>query len=416
MQKLSELTKNPQNPRRISEKKREMLRKSVEQLGCLDGVVWNRRLQRLIGGHQRQDLDAEALVHVERQFDPPTPEGTVAEGFVMIKGIRFPYREVDFDEPTDKLANIAANKGAGEWDFPQLREWMLDLDALNVDMELTMFDDEERENLIVPVERVPPGGDADHIPAAPKEPKTVRGDLWRLGDHLLLCGDAVMVDDAAKLMGSEKAALVVTDPPYNVNYGGDHPEGTPWKHRKIENDHMSAEDFKTFTQSWAANIAAFAHGCIYVFGPPGPDGRIMFSVLDELFHCSTTIVWNKDRFVLGRGKYHNKYEPCWFGWYGDGTRFVDDRTLTNVWDVPRPASSDLHPTMKPVELIEIALRHASKPGDIVLDLFGGSGTTLIACEKTTRAARIMEISPAYCDVIVRRWEEYSGQKAELMAP
>lgn len=148
MQKLSELAKNLQNPRRISEKKREMLRKSVEQLGCLDGVVWNRRLARLIGGHQRQDLDADATVHVERQFDPPTPEGTVAEGFVMIKGIRFPYREVDWEEATDKAANIAANKGAGQWDYPTLKEWMHELDALNFDLELTMFDEEDRALLM----------------------------------------------------------------------------------------------------------------------------------------------------------------------------------------------------------------------------------------------------------------------------
>jgi len=141
----------------------------------------------------------------------------------------------------------------------------------------------------------------------------------------------------------------------------------------------------------------------------------MFTELDNSMHCSTTIVWNKDRFVLGRGKYQNKYEPCWFGWNGSGSSFINDRKLTNVWDFPRPSSSKLHPTMKPVELVENAIGHASNVGGMVMDLFGGSGTTVIACEKTGRDCRMMELDPKYCDVIITRWEAFTGQSATLEA-
>ena len=137
----------------------------------------------------------------------------------------------------------------------------------------------------------------------------------------------------------------------------------------------------------------------------------MFMELDKALHCSTTIVWNKDQFTLGRGKYQNKYEPCWFGWNGSGAAFIDDRKLTNVWDFPRPKSSKLHPTMKPVELVSNAIGHASNNGGVVLDLFGGSGTTAIACETMNRHARLMELDEKYVDVIITRWQDYTGKIA-----
>jgi hypothetical protein len=166
---------------------------------------------------------------------------------------------------------------------------------------------------------------------------------------------------------------------------------------------MEPEDFKNFCQAFTSCIVASV------------EGRVMFTILDQSMHCSTTIVWNKDQFVVGRGKYHNKYEPCWFGWVGSGTNFTDSRTLTNVWDVPRPHDSPLHPTMKPVELVELAINHASKPGQSVPDLFTGSGTTIIACEKTGRRGFGMELDPHYCGVIIARWEKYANQKAELLS-
>lgn len=417
MQKLSELAKNPKNPRKISEKKRKMLEKSIAELGCLDGVIWNRQLQRLVGGHQRQDIDEEGTVHVERQFEPPTPEGTVAEGYCLIKGIRFPYREVAWDEAKDRLANIAANKGAGEWDFPQLREWMLELDAMNVDMDLTMFDEEERENLVVPVERVPPGGDPDHIPAAPKVPTTQTGDLWRLGEHFLLCGDSTLIDNVERLMGGadgDKADLVWTDPPYNVDY-----EGKTKDKLKISNDKMDGDDFRSFLRTAFSNMALFtkAGGGIYVAHADTEGVNFREALVEGGFLFKQCLIWVKQQFVMGRQDYHWRHEPILYGWKEGGAHsWYGDRTQSTVLEFNRPHRSEDHPTTKPIDLIEYCLRNSSRPGDVVLDLFGGSGSTLIACEKSTRKARIMELSPAYCDVIIRRWEEYTGQKAELMAP
>ncbi len=253
--------------------------------------------------------------------------------------------------------------------------------------------------------------DDDAVPDLPEEPKTKVGDLWLLGKHRVLCGDCTVKENIDKLMDGSLAEMIFTDPPYNVNYCG---HGDPkWndKHRKIENDNMSTEDFRVFTKSFITLMSSITEGCIYVCGPPGPDGRIMFGNLDDLYHHSATIVWNKDRFVLGRGKYHNKYEPIWFGWVKSGTQFTDDRSLCNVWDIPRTENNDLHPTMKPVALVETAIKHASRRS--VCDLFLGSGSTLIACEKTKRQCYGMEIDPRYVDVIVKRWEEFTGKKAEL---
>ena len=226
------------------------------------------------------------------------------------------------------------------------------------------------------------------------------GDIWLVGKHRLMCGDSTKAEDVAGLMAGNKADLCVTDPPYNINYGNiKHPK---FKQRSIENDNMTRLEFGRFCASFISGIKAHVTGCVYVFGPPGPDGRVMFTELDSMMHCSTTIVWNKDQFTLGRGKYQNKYEPCWFGWVESGSAFSDDRTLTNVWDFARPRSSEEHPTMKPVALIANAIGHASSSGCLVYDPFLGSGTTLIAAEQLNRKCYGMEISPAYCAVILQR--------------
>jgi DNA modification methylase len=165
---------------------------------------------------------------------------------------------------------------------------------------------------------------------------------------------------------------------------------------------MTSSDFVDFCNAFNANILLFNKGCIYMCGAPGPDGRIMFMSADSAFHCSTVIIWNKDQFTLGRGKYQNKYEPIWFGWVDNGTSFYGDRTQTNVWDIPRPKESTDHPTMKPVGLIGKAIEHASRKQDTVLDLFLGSGTTMVAAEQLNRKCYGMEIDPKYCQVIVDR--------------
>lgn len=236
----------------------------------------------------------------------------------------------------------------------------------------------------------------------PDEIKTdiVLGDLFEIGPHRLLCGDSTDSDQVSKLMVGGKADMVFTDPPYNINYGNIKHHTV--KQREIENDNMSKSNFKDFCCGFISNITLFNKGCVYIAGPPGPDGRIMFTEADNALHCSTVIIWNKDQFTLGRGKYQNKYEPIWFGWVDNGTSFYGDRKQTNVWDIARPKKSPEHPTMKPVELVSKAINHASRKDDVVLDLFAGSGTTMVAAHQTKRRAFVAELDPKYCQVIVDR--------------
>ena len=206
-------------------------------------------------------------------------------------------------------------------------------------------------------------------------------------------------------------------PPYNVGLGANQTVEQAKLRRKrtdgkvVENDDMPPDTFAAFCASFVEQIKRVVTGCVYSFGPPGPDGRIMFTAFDNALHCSTTIVWNKDQFVLGRGKYQNKYEPCWFGWVESGANFTDDRTLTNVWDFARPKRSDEHPTMKPLSLIAQAIQHCTVAKNLIYEPFCGSGTTLIAAEQLGRKCYGMELSPQYCDVIVERWQNLTGKEA-----
>ena len=345
-------------------------------------------------------------------------DGMVVDGHLRLKAAKkLGLTEVPVilaDDMTDaqiKAFRLSVNRVAQEaqWDNDLLKIELQDLDANGFDLSLTGFEVGEIAAFLTE----PTAGltDEDAVPDVPVEPVTVLGDVWLLGRHRLMCGDSTSIDAVETLMAGKKADMVFTDPPYNIDYGNiKHPK---FKVRQIENDNMSQSDFRTFCAAFTACILASCEGCVYVFGPPGPDGRIMFTELDKALHCSTTVVWKKDQFTLGRGKYQNKYEPCWFGWNKSGASFVDDRKLTNVWEFDRPKSSKLHPTMKPVELVENAIGHASNVGGLVLDLFGGSGTTAIACEKTARNCRMMELDPKYCDVIVKRWQDFTGKTAVL---
>jgi len=285
---------------------------------------------------------------------------------------------------------IKDNVGYGEWDWDQLaNEWDVeDLDDWGLDLPLDFVKELEAEE------------DDFAIPKGGIETDIVLGDLFEIGEHRLLCGDSTCSDTVAKLMNGEKADMVFTDPPYNVSIGTiKHPK---FKQREIQNDCMSKDEFKDFCRGWASCISLFCDGIIYCWAGQGEDGRVMFTILDEMFHNSTTIIWAKDQFTLGRGKYHCQYEPCWFGWNKSGVTFTDDRTLTNLWNFKRPQKSELHPTMKPIELCENGLNHSTKQGDKVLDLFLGSGSTMVAAHQLKRKCFGMELDPKYCQVIIDR--------------
>jgi DNA modification methylase len=366
--KISEIKLNPNNPRLIKDDKFKKLVQSIKdfpEMLEIRPIVVNADMI-ILGGNMRFKACKEAgLKEVPIIIADNLTEEQQRE--FLIKD-NTSGGEWDFE----MLAN--------EWDVEQLEEWGLDIPAFETDEVLEAEED-----------------DFDATP--PEEPITVLGDLYEIGEHRLLCGDSTDSDQVAKLMNGEKADMVFTDPPYNINYGNiKHPK---FKQRDIENDNMSGDEFKDFCNAFASNIKLFCDGVVYCWAGPGKYGRIMFTALDEALHNSTMIVWNKDQFTLGRGKYQNKNEVCWFGWNKSGETFTDDRTLTNVWDFERPKKSELHPTMKPIKLVENGLNHNPKAKS-VLDLFLGSGSTMVASHQLKRKCYGMELDPKYCDVIVKR--------------
>ncbi|XLV73765.1 DNA-methyltransferase [Ralstonia syzygii subsp. celebesensis] len=226
-----------------------------------------------------------------------------------------------------------------------------------------------------------------------------------------MCGDSTSVADVERLMDGYKADLIVTDPPYNVAYEG----GTAEK-LTIQNDSMGDEAFYQFLlAAYGAMFAVAKDGAgLYVFHADSEGVNFRKAMTDAGFKLAQCCVWVKQSLVLGRQDYHWQHEPVLYGWKATGAhRWYSDRKQSTVWNFDRPARNDVHPTMKPVALIEYPLCNSSRGGDVVLDLFGGSGTTLIACEKHSRSARLMELDPKYCDVIIRRWQEFTGQQATL---
>jgi DNA modification methylase len=213
--------------------------------------------------------------------------------------------------------------------------------------------------------------------------------------------------------------MVFTDPPWNVNYGAVNDDNAMgYKPRTILNDHMKTDDFKKFMESVFSvmNESCKDGAMAYVVMSAQEWGNLMLAMYENGYHWSSTIIWNKDHFVMSRKDYHTKYEPIWYGWKEGDARLhpLSDRTQSDVWDFDRPIKSEEHPTMKPVALVARAVENSTNKGDVVLDLFGGSGTTLIACEQTGRQCRMMELDPHYCDVIIKRWENLTGRKAELI--
>ena len=323
----------------------------------------------------------------------------------------------DMTESQKKAYIIADNKLAmnAGWDTSMLSIEMKDLKDEGFDLALLGFDDKELNALLEP--EVADGlTDEDATPELPKEPKTKLGDIYILGNHRLMCGDSTSIDDAEKLMDGLLADLVFTDPPYNVDYSGRGANnlGT------IKNDNMSADDFEQFCRDIFTTYSAIMKplACIYVCHPDSASApKIAFEkTFAEQFKKSSTIIWMKQSAGMGWQDYRAQHEPILYGWKeGKGSHFnAGDRTKTTIWKIGRDAqSSYVHPTQKPVCLPEEAIMNSSKGSDCVVDLFGGSGSTLIACEKTGRVNRSMELDPKYCDVIVKRWEDFTGKKAVL---
>lgn len=311
---------------------------------------------------------------------------------------------------------IALNAG---WDEEMLALEMKELGDLDFDLGLLGFSLDELKELEAFGEPEPSGNtDEDEVSRVPEEAVIKPGDMWILGEHRLLCGDTTMVDNLKKLMADDTADMIFTDPPYNVNYGATMKDRIRYHAgtlggRKIMNDNLG-DGFAQFLTDSLSNLMMFNNGAAYVCMSSSELHTLYSSFVAAGGKWSTFIMWAKNTFTLGRADYQRQYEPILYGWSADKKHYwCGDRDQSDVWEYNKPVKNDLHPTMKPVELVERAINNSSKVGDIVLDGFGGSGSTLIAAEKTRRKARLMELDPKFCDVIVRRWEEYTGKKAEL---
>jgi DNA modification methylase len=304
---------------------------------------------------------------------------------------------------------LALNAG---WDEALLRLELADLSELGFDLGLIGFDEGELERLLSGEGKVGLTED-DEAPALPKQATTRRGDLWVLGEHRLLCGDATVLADIERMLGGQLADMTWTDPPYNVDYANSPKDKLRGKHRPILNDNLGS-GFEAFLSDACVNVLSVTKGACYICMSSSELHSLQRAFAAAGGKWSTFVIWAKNTFTLGRADYQRQYEPILYGWkerhdhYWCGARDQGD-----VWFFDKPMCNDLHPTMKPVALVERAIRNSSKSRDIVLDPFGGSGSTMIACEKAGRQARLIELDPKYCDVIVTRWQEFSGGAATL---
>jgi DNA modification methylase len=390
------LRPDPVNPRRISDDELDSLERSLRQFGFVQPVLARREDSTVIGGHQRL-LAARRL------------------GLTTV-----PVTFLDLSIEQAHLLNLALNKISGSWDDTLLARLLADLQTSpDIDLTLSGFAEDEIKDLLRSLETREKKERAEDfdldsaLEDAAREPRSKPGDLWALGEHRLLCGDATKPEDVERLLAGAQASMAFTDPPYNVSLGDHGGQQRGARKRRIANDSMDPIAWETFVRAWGRNLLAYVDGALYVCMSSKEMPLVSRVLTEEGGHWSDTIIWRKDRFVLGRADYQRSYEPIWFGWReGSSHHWCGDRDQDDVWEINRPSDAPLHPTMKPLPLMERAIANSSKSGDLVLDLFAGSGSTLIACERTGRRCAALELDPRYADVILARWERFSGDVAE----
>ena len=325
-----------------------------------------------------------------------------------------PVIVLDHLSEAQKRAYILADNRLAEnagWDEELLRLELATLQDEDFNLDLIGFDDQELARLLAEQDAAQGLTDEDAVPELPQTPVSALGDLWLLGNHKLLVGDATAPADSGRLMAGDAADLVFTDPPYNVDY-----EGYTEERLKIKGDRMSDADFKQFLENAFRSYRTVlkAGASLYTCHSSSWQREFQNALEASGFEIRCQIIWAKNTFAWGFGRYKFQHEPIFYAhvagqkdsWYGD-------KSQSTLWEEKKPAANRLHPTAKPIELIERALINSSKSGDLAVDLFGGSGSTLIACERRGRKARLMEIDPRYADCIVRRWQEYAGNQAVL---
>lgn len=387
---VTDLTPHPRNPRTHDPEQVAEIAASIAAVGFGDPIMVDERLV-ILAGHGRA-LAAKML-------------GLVAVPTVMMEGLT--------DE--QKLAYVIADNQIpmnADWDEGLLASNVAWLSMQNYNLDTLGFGPADLAKLL---ETPQAGADspAEDVPDPPERPVSRHGDLWILGNHRVLCGDSLERDQVDRLLEGAKARMAFTDPPWNVAIGLD---SNP-RHRQrkgLQNDNVAQPAFDRFMLAAAASLAASVTGDVYVVMGSEQWPLVDTALRAAGFHWSASVMWVKDTFVLGRSKYHRRYEPIWYGWPAKATSsFQGRRDLDDVWEFPRPRASAEHPTMKPVALMQRAIENSCATRDVVLDLFGGSGSTLIACEQTRRKCAMVELDPRFVDVIVSRWQDFVEKPAML---
>ena len=371
---------NPRKDLKPGDPEYEKLKRSIEQFGYVEPVTWNEKTGRVVGGHQRLKVLTDM---------------GITEVDVLV---------VDMDTEKEKALNIALNKIIGEWDTEKLALVIADLQGTDFDVSLTGFDPEELEDLFRDDVKGGVKEDDFDVEAELKKPTFSKaGDLWMLGEHRLFCGDSTKPETFDLLMNGKKANLVVTDPPYNVDYKG--------SAGKIKNDSMAEDQFEQFLlAAYQQMEAAMADDAsIYVFHSDSHGLAFRKAFEEAGFYLSGCCIWKKQSLVLGRSPYQWQHEPVLFGWKKKGKhQWYTGRKESTIWEFDKPKKNKDHPTMKPIALVSYPIMNSTMTGCLVLDPFGGSGSTLIACEQTGRVCYTVELDEKFCDVIVRRYIEQVG--------
>lgn len=387
IEKLKPAEYNPRKDLKPEDEEYQKIKKSLVEFGYVAPVIVNADMT-VIGGHQRLKVLKEL-------------------GYTEIE-----CNVVDLDKDKEKALNIALNKITGEWDNTKLEELLAELKETSIDMDMTGFSFDEVDNMLKDITGSKEDDfDVDQALNEIEEPTSKPGDVWILGRHRLMCGNSTQKEEVMRLMNKQEADMLLTDPPYNVDYVGKTSEAL-----KIENDNMNETEFYNFLIDAFRNMFESVKygGSIYVFhaDTEGLNFRNAFKAVG--FKLAQCLVWVKNTFVMGRQDYQWRHEPILYGWKeGAGHYFVDNRKQSTVLEFDKPSRNAEHPTMKPIDLLVYLIKNSSKENDIILDLFGGSGSTLIAAEQIQRTCYTMELDPKYCDVIIKRWENLTGQKAIL---
>ncbi|MRJ47090.1 site-specific DNA-methyltransferase [Fundicoccus ignavus] len=386
--KITDLIPADYNPRKDlqpGDPEYEKLKRSVETFGYVEPIIWNEQTGRIVGGHQR----LKVMEHL---------------GFKEIECVA-----INIDEDQEKALNVALNKISGSWNEDKLMSLITDLEGSDFDVSLTGFDVAELDELFkATLTEGVEDDDFDVDEELLKSSFSKLGDIWHLGKHKLLVGDSTKVEAYQQLMNGKTANLVLTDPPYNVNYEG--------MAGKIKNDQMEENEFYQFLRNAFFGIETVMSddASIYVFHAEIEGFTFRRAFKEAGFYLSSTCIWKKNSLVLGRAPYQWQHEPILFGWKAKGKHlWYSGRKETTIWEYNKPKRSEDHPTMKPVPLLTYPILNSTISNSIVLDPFGGSGSTLIACEQTDRICYTIELDEKFADVIVNRYIELVDNDTEV---